>query len=220
MHENFMTDFDFGKFAPQKHGVLSPCPDQIFGQMQGKKYYPYPTSNRKNIVYDENATETNPPKSPIVIILESPHKSEFDGSKPLGIAHGKTGAFFNAKFGELFAATDIFQQLKEDDTHEVVLMNAVQYQCSLGLALNKYENKLQRDKIWLSCFEQCCATDLRDRISALEPFAVINLCTKGVKNLQLILHEKINDYPNYVYGTHPSTWNFSYAYIQYPLKKE
>ena len=218
MPNNFMTDFDFGKIAPQQHKVLSPCPDQIFGQMCGKRYLPYSIADREDISYEETPTNTTPLRSPIVIVLESPHKSEFSGLKPLGIAHGKTGILFNKKFETLISKTDIFQDLTVNDIHDIILVNAVQYQCSLGLPLNKYENKLKRDEIWLTCFERQCACDLRDRISALQPFAVINLCTKGVKNLQLVLHEKICDFPNYMYGTHPSTWNFDCAYIQHPLK--
>lgn len=214
-----MTDFDFGRFAPPQHKVLCPCPDQIFGRMIGKNYTPALIADRQDIEYIDNHEEDAPPVSPIVIVLESPHTSEYQGTKPVGIAHGRTGNFFNSKFMELMKNTDIYQNIKDDDIHDVVLVNAVQYQCSLGLPLNKYANKLQRDKIWLSCFGLRCAADLRDRISALEPFAVVNLCTKGVKNLQLVLHERICDFPNYMYGTHPSTWNFDYAYIQHPLKK-
>ena len=219
MYENFMTDFNFGTLAPQRHSVLSSCPDQIFGHMKGKTYIPRSIAERENILYKECPTEISPLRCPIVVVLESPHKSEFSGTKPLGIAHGKTGALFNTNFGALFSRTDIFQDIKTDDIHDVVLVNAVQYQCSLGLPLNKYENKLKRDELWLSCFERQCASDLCDRLAALEPFSVINLCTKGVKNLQLVLHEKLCNFPNYMYGTHPSTWNFDYAYIQHPLKE-
>ena len=86
-----------------------------------------------------NGTELN---CVIVVVLESPHKDEFElDGWPKGPAMGTTGKFF--------------------------IRN-------------------NRDNIWLSVFiKDGGETDLRNRLSALKPKSVINLCTKEVKNLQL-----------------------------------
>lgn len=213
-----------------------PCPDRLFGKICCGEYKPLKSQGRQNIYYDK--TETIP-KNAVVAILESPHTSEYDrDGKPMGAANGKTGMMFDNKFEVLFSKSQIANSININGEFDVVLINAVQYQCSLGKQLNYcakgkndarkvsrskcIENKLQRDANWLKCINnQECCDDFLMRLKALKPKLVLNLCTIGYSNLQLVLHDIICNNKNrfdygdmeYTWGSHPSTWNFPYAQI-------
>lgn len=88
----------FGKFiipAEFKNKInkanLNPCPDQLVGNFDGTTFTPY--QKRSDIDYVGQNQINNGLKEPIVIILESPHISEYDPvtSMALGPAMGKTG---------------------------------------------------------------------------------------------------------------------------------
>ena len=188
--------------------------DQIVGQLTNGIYTSLP--KRIDIDYQQSQNTkfiTNVVTSPIVIVLESPHRHEYINGVPVGPAQNTTGTLFKNKFDALISKSVVFNTISTG-YHDVIMLNSVQYQCSLGHALKTNANKCLRDQIWNNCFQNGCSQDITDRISAIKPVCVINLCTKGFINLQLILHTQISQFANYTYGTHPSTWNFSYAYIK------
>ena len=162
-------------------------------------------------------------KQIILIILESPHIHEFNVpnssvKNPVGtMMNPSTVKMFNANFEKLLKNSSLKTFVNSTD-YNVIIMNSVQYQCSLGNKLNTITNKEVRDNNWINCYNSHCKADLINRISLIKPAIVINLCTKGLKNLQLILHNDLNPYCIakkivYTIGSHPCTWNFSYAYI-------
>lgn len=84
--------------------------------------------------------ESTTPK--LILILESPHIFELN-TKSNGPAKGTTGRLIRKKLHEV--SRNI--KFKNKDL-PLVLMNAVQYQCSLGANLKEVKNKKMRD-----CFE-------------------------------------------------------------------
>jgi hypothetical protein len=194
-----------------------PCPDQVIGQLDNGKFFVTQRSDIDYIINRNKKCINNILTKPIVVILESPHKSEFNNSgQAIGPALGRTGVLFNNNFSTLIKSSSIFPKIN-NLKHDIVFMNAVQYQCSLGHYLNTYNNKKLRDTNWKLCFHNKCAKDLDYRLEAISPYAIINLVTKGLCNLQSYVDESIKYRTFYsgIYttGTHPSTWNFRYAKI-------
>ena len=150
-----------------------------------------------------NNTISNKLSDPIVIILESPHKDEFDTitSMALGPAMGKTGDNLKAHFDFAIQNSSIYQFLL-GASHDIVLVNAIQYQCSLGNSLGKKKptNISLRNTNFKLCFN---TNDLQKRLNALKPFATINLCTKQFQQNVANIAQSFN---NYTYGNHPSSW--------------
>lgn len=225
---NYMKNFNFQKYGKGITKCTSPCPDQYFadlinGQLvirtrENIDYYEKKGTKGTNLVREAKGAKGTELDNIIVIVLESPHKDEFDkNGLPLGPAMGKTGDFFIRRkkgFVDFISDSGNCSILKEK--YQLVYVNSVQYQTSLGMSLNLNPNKNNRDNIWLSIFNKDGGdTDLKKRIEALKPQLVINLCTKGLKNLQLYVDNTISvSSYKYTFGTHPSTWNFSYAYIK------
>ena len=92
---------------------------------------------------------------------------------------------------------------------DIVLINSVQFQCSNGVCP---VYKSMRDPNWNTMINnQQVYDDLIERIKVLNPKYLLNLCTKGNINMQLILQSKLicsNIFhgTNYTHGGHPSTW--------------
>lgn len=207
---------------------IEPCPDQVRGRLVNGVYEDKDIKRVTNFVDYELSKERLPfaklgnekLESVMAIILESPHTDEFelkDGKlKAIGPAQGKTGIRFKEKFEDILKGSDIYQNIKEG-IYPIVILNAIQFQCSCGNNLQVYKNKKARDKNWVACFKSECLNDLKLRLQALQPCAIINLCTKGLHtksrpDLQSKLNEYISEhkclFPNaaYAIGYHPSIW--------------
>ncbi len=228
------------------------CPDQVVGKMDGGKLteeerqdidYTFENGKylaRKNVILKNGKNKTRKLEKPVVIILESPHRDEFEYDKSKepyeaisakGPAMGKTGKRFFEKFLELVKKSEIYRKI-ETGTHDIVFMNSIQYQCSLGqrLSISKKDdedtrkkikkNQKQRDDIWISCFKGENSCDIEKRLQAIKPFVTINLCTKGKGSgkvtLQEMLQIKICCMNNHTWGPHPSSpwWSNEKAKIE------
>lgn len=129
--------------------------------------------HRKNIIIDPCKIENlkNDGKI-IVIVLESPHKDEYNiklSSNDPAPALGITGKKLKKSFLKLFK-----DEIKSSKYH-VILMNSIQYQCSFGEKPDKF-----RDRVWLKLW--LCENFDGNFIARLEkykPDIVINLCTNG-----------------------------------------
>jgi len=148
------------------------CPDQVVGKMDGGKLteeerqdidYTFENGKylaRKNVIKKNEGKITTTLEeltNPIAIVLESPHIDEFeyDESKEpyeaisaKGPAMGKTRDRFFEKFLELVKKSEIYRKI-ETGTHDIVFMNSIQYQCSLGqrLSISKKDDEDTRKKI-------------------------------------------------------------------------
>ncbi|MDE6408482.1 MAG: hypothetical protein K2K48_05805 [Anaeroplasmataceae bacterium] len=204
MSINFLKNFSFPRAISNQKANSNPCPDQIVGQLSNGVFT---SSNRENIDYsikNNNYTIQNKLTNPIVIILESPHKNEYDPitRSALGPAMGKTGENFKKYFASLIVKSKIYQSIATLHC-DIVLVNAIQYQCSLGMSLNNTTNAKSRDDNFNTCFDNNNTNDLKDRLIAIAPIATINLCTA---QFRAKIMNKCSNFSNYTDGNHPSSW--------------
>lgn len=215
---NFIThSFNFQAVTGKTPLNILPCPDQIFGVYKNGIYRPLMERRAEyHIDYLSTAKASckyKRPKSPIVVILESPHIDEYCKccGDPIGPAQGSTGNLFDGHFSETIKHSSIYPSIC-NGIHAVVFVNAVQYQCSLGKPLFGKKNKTNRDvrdRNWLKCMRNGCSSDLVKRIDALSPYAIINLCTDGDHHLrnevELLVKQNFRSI-YYTQGNHPSSW--------------
>jgi hypothetical protein len=121
----------------------------------------------------------------VVLVLESPHRAEFEPGlqaiRPL-----------NATSTQRLAALRLPDLLRQAGRlagvdlkgRQVVLVNAVQYQCSLDAFMSPDIRKLQgrvRDRVWTEMFNSGGSDDLLARISCCEPALVLLAPTRGIR---------------------------------------
>ena len=222
MAVNFLSSVGATNITTSILGINpNPCPDQFRGNYTNGVFTSTSQATMLDVDYNSLPMKTTykgnvPIVNPVIaVVLESPHKSEYNMGLPLGPAKGTTGRLFDNEFTRMFS-TSMLNSHFLSGNYDVILLNAVQFQCSLGQPLNNNNNKQVRDRNWLNIFNNHGgAIDIVNRLKALNPALIINLCTKGFSNLQLILDRQLraNFSCPYTYGTHPSTWNFPYARI-------
>lgn len=124
--------------AAEEHNLKSHCGDQSVGLVdiacqKGLKDFP-----KQSI--DWIAGSPYKPKSPnkrLILVLESPHIAEFENVKngrlkPKGPAKGKTGIAIRSHLKEILDINGM-----ELSDRELILINAIQFRCSLGRNLNR-----------------------------------------------------------------------------------
>jgi hypothetical protein len=179
------------------------CPDQFVGRIKVDKSLIFLESRvndfltRQDINYENEIVQN----SKIVLILESPHKNEV--IFPFGPAKGKTGQNIRLLFAEVFKAN------LPIGTYDFYIVNAIQYQCSLG-----FSTKCFRDKVFAKSWECFGKTEFKNRLSKLVSVddIVINCCTAGngkiklrslVKNALVEMKLKVKKILEF---EHPSNW--------------
>ena len=135
------------------------CPDQflgLIGGLLGKPMFPMRVPAR-----------SRPAEPCVIMVLESPHVDEFVDE--LGPAKGATGEMIRQHLTESL-------ELRGMADYGLVLVNAIQHQCSLGANTVVYRDRLFR-AVWSNGGEE----DFRNRIVELfRPGDVlVNCCTKG-----------------------------------------
>lgn len=126
----------------------------------------------------------------IIIILESPHDDEYnENHMPIGPAYGKTGQNINKYFCEIL---NDFQKVSgyklQSQKYYVILVNAIQKQCSLGM-----DPLVYRDIMFLSYWEKDKWRDdficrLRKSVYGGKDSFIINCCTRGKHSNSSIAH--------------------------------
>lgn len=150
------------------------CPDVVAGR-NGKFWF----EKKERFIHQLETPITDEDITTIAIILESPHKSEFNiknyvfetASNP---ALGKTGSKLQKFFTDEYLHS-IIPELPSK--YRVILMNSIQYQCSLGESPKKF-----RDHIWLSLWlgsHEAIQDSFLERLHLYHPDYIFNLCTKG-----------------------------------------
>lgn len=101
----------------------------------------------------------------------------------------------------------------QEGKYKLVLINACQYQCSLG-NLTGNENKNRRDDIFKEILlKEPIINDFIERVESYRPKIIINCCTRGKKyNLQKQVQDIIDK--NFMYaikliGDHPASAFFA-----------
>lgn len=150
-------------------------------------------------------------KSSIVLLLESPHKDEYQKNKfiPLAPAQGATGRAIE-KFKDKNSSKNIKYLTLEElliksnivEKAPILLVNPVQYQASLG-SFTKKLNKNLRNNLWKSLFNEL-KNDFISRLNLYKPSLIINGCTNDLKDEinNCIPFKKIINVP------HPYNWSF------------
>jgi len=212
-----------------KNRVSDKCPDQhVCDILISDGIINVPAKNkwkRKSIDYSI-PFKTDTDLKRIILILESPHIKEFEGEH--GPAKGKTGDNIAGKLAEkLNGVSDL------KGKYQLILMNAIQHQCSLG-----FPTKYFRDVVFLNLWRKGGGkTEFINRMNKLNIESndiVINACTKGghkdfKKHFGLQFKEHINKSEigaykvkeglknevgielnnlkiNYIKVAHPSSW--------------
>ncbi|MGN1225115.1 MAG: hypothetical protein ACI4TG_08455 [Ruminococcus sp.] len=155
------------------------------------------------------------PIKKIALILESPHKDEYDTNYiPIRPANGKTGYNIQEKIVSKFINAFNKKELDSDYNYAVYLINPVQYQASCYHELMsmgiKYDKKI-KDKVFRKLFNHL-KDDFVSRLTSYHPDYVINACTgskeKGSlkKRIKDAIPDEFMKSISYCDLHHPSDW--------------
>ena len=156
---------------------LRPCPDQYVGQVAA-------VETEQTLRVRHPASDRPAGQQCVLLVLESPHIDEFrDAPAP---ARGTTGRHIVRYLRQV-------PGLESTDTFGLVLINAVQYQCSLGQPPKSF-----RDVVFRAVWEGGGRSDFAARLKRLYRTGdtVVNCCTKGkssntTKQLRWLVHDAI-----------------------------
>lgn len=147
----------------------------------------------------------------LALILESPHKSEYDSNNnPLRPGNGKTGTAINQKISSRVKITSI---LDPKYVYKVYIMNAIQYQASCYMVLGKLYSRSNTNVVFRKLFSKKffnLRLDFINRLNAYDPDVIINCCTKSsgldktVKNAIKTMNGF--NYKCYTSDYHPAKW--------------
>lgn len=190
----------------------------------------------EKIVYVNNDFEnrkkpTDYPSIPsIVIIIESPHTDEFAKDKVEGSpAKGCTGnnlqkyllfnlyKYLHCNDQRINGVYSFSNKKIANGKYKIIISNAVQYQCSLGLPLKGKHSNGNREgtnKRFLMCLNKDKNIFI-SRIKGYQPKVIINSCTGQNKGAVAGLQEKVQNILQenianalFLYSAHPSSVYF------------
>jgi hypothetical protein len=172
----------------------------------------------------------------IVIILESPHVDEFkhivgykDGFKIGMPCMGRTGINLDKYFieeldkclKEVFNKDNNGDKLKnkmindQDQKFNIIVMNAIQFQCSLGIKVGKEKNNLCEELLKKDAIKKIFI----DRLIEYSPKYILNCSTKTIRgSIKREIKSKLAGLKGnrkkcgkseaivYIEGNHPSSW--------------
>ncbi len=143
----------------------------------------------------------------VLLILESPHVAEFLDEP--GPAKGGTGRKIVRYLASAFSDLDV-------RNHGLIIMNAVQHQCSLGQLLNTRSARKVRDCVFLTVWNNGGSHDFGVRLlNTYKPNDIVmSCCTKGVgsaasSHLRAVVKKRIDEVlpgVSVLYRGHPISW--------------
>ncbi len=117
--------------------------------------------------------------SKAIFVLESPHKSEFkDDGTPIAVAQGATGKNFDEAIINFLVLSQYHHKCFSPGYYEVWLINAVQYQVSLGIEPKNYRSILFQIA-WHSFAKTNFSERLKELVKNDSNSVIFNACTKG-----------------------------------------
>lgn len=202
------------------------CPDQyagIIGRMRFRDDFDRKTLDYRRTILDQLPKTV---EGYVILILESPHKEEFKSLKdgeyaPIGPACGKSGCAIRHYFEKIFG--------KSYSGYGLVLVNAIQFQCSLGIGT--WNDNIKNDIFKMLFKEPVLKKNFQDRLRELvvaikdaqKHLTVINACTsasggnKAIKSMlpQIVIGEGVDVY-NGIY--HPCCWCDKWEKVRVKVK--
>ena len=170
------------------------CPDQYLGKVAGFVEVP--------LFEGRTPAQKRTFEPCILLILESPHKEEFVGEP--GPAKGFTGEMIKQHLATVLGLPNI-------ENYGLILVNAIQHQCSLGSNTTVY-----RDRIFRAVWSNGGAENFQNRIVSIFQVGdlIVNCCTKGndfelygpLRNLVEVALKASIPNTESVRRTHPSSW--------------
>lgn len=125
-------------------GQVVKCPDQLVAKISfNSKARKFKFTNKMRTINDAQGMERinfeeseNKEVNAIIILLESPHTDEYKDGVPVGPANGKTGENINKYLTDILneaVTSKVITLYSKAKKYDLILMNAIQYQCSLGV---------------------------------------------------------------------------------------
>lgn len=146
-------------------------------------------------------------KSCVILILESPHTTEY-AVENIGPAMGTTGRLIKNRIINLIVEANININI---ENYGLILVNAIPYQCSLGQSTSLYRDDVF-NAIWTQGGKEDFISTLKNVITS-DKDIIINSCTKGNKKPELralvqsaILSACYARKSQLFRSTHPSCW--------------
>lgn len=201
--DHYFSSFSFLNICKPARNITV-CPDQlVYSYSPGNALDPNKRSYI-NVDYGFNSSRnftTNLPKgNRIALILESPHVGDYKNGKAIGPLVNSWDAFCKFFDSELIKK-NVLGKAKH---YQLIFINAVPHQCSQGYSLNKRANISFKNCNVLSSRYSGFESELFDRLRALKPYLVINLC---ISFLRTNINEHLKNYGfKYISGKHPSSW--------------
>jgi hypothetical protein len=150
----------------------------------------------------------------VVLLLESPHRDEFDGRGGFAIGPLRNERV-RAKLEQyLPSLLEIAEERlgRSLEGRGVNLVNAVQYQASLQALMADYGGKLQdgvRTPVWRTVFAAGGGRDMLARLDRYEPSVVLAAPTKVVWNaIEREFDKHARRWPWLRVDSHPSCWTW------------
>lgn len=173
------------------------CPDQFVGLISD-------IERLGGFTCRAPASERPPNIPAVLIILESPHIFEFDELP--GPAKGQTGR-------NIFRYLRQVPGLHDKAKFGLLLLNAVQFQCSLGRPPSEV-----RDEVFLKAWTSGGSVDFESRFRAVyrDGDCVVNCCTRGTArravghlrvHVQRVLAPLLTSSSAVLCRNHPSFWH-------------
>lgn len=194
------------------------CPDQYVGEIaqicyQNGEFNPKDKVRKEFDRDDIKEVECirTPMRSYVILILESPHVYEFKDKKIKGPAQGPTGTNIRIHLMEILNHKKILGHNLKDkyQGYGLILMNAIQYQCSLGMPTEYF-----RDKIFCQLWKDGGESNFKERLKGTfqENDVLINCCTTGAEKRNLVTQSIRDISPKLgieylITGSHPSFWS-------------
>lgn len=150
----------------------------------------------------------------IVIVLESPHKEEFRDQHNILPALGTTGRNLQRQFEKIF---DEDLAIDLDQEYSVILVNAIQYQCSNGDGMKDHRERT--NEVWTYFWKNAGEESFIQRVTSYHPEIIINGCTGKIEqegNIKFLLQGVIdkNFKQSLRYSSpHPSSLWFKSGYV-------
>jgi hypothetical protein len=152
----------------------------------------------------------------MLLILESPHKSEYKHDKksftlkPKAPAQGYTGRNLESFLSDILKKIPAIPE----GSYNLIISNPIPYLCSLGIFTDKLNTKV-RDNVWNAVWniadkkgEYVIRKDFINRCKLYRPEYIINCCTAKLKQnvTDCLLANKFTD--NLYIAHHPSAWKY------------